>query len=243
VPCWERAYTNASRGWLRSEATAVVAYTFIDMHDHLLRLSSNKKARRALKRAFNKTKSLEAPQAAQSPSEKWLETFEPPAKYHPESFVESLRSTPWIYKRSLLPTRFSIHGILKDFLRWSDPNSPDSKFELAERKKNEPTTQVPTELETGTEGEKDKKDNQNREDKEDTLRDILEKLCKKPDVLAVTDIIERDKILNGGFSDTVKQTVLTKTNIEDMLDKLCTNVSVTTTPLLRTRWALTLRSS
>jgi hypothetical protein len=236
VPCWERAYTNASRGWLRSEATAVVAYTLMDMHDHLLRLSSTEKARRALKLAFNKTKSLEAPQTEQSRSEKWLETFEPPAKYHPEGFVESLRSTPWIYKGSLLPARVPIHGTLKDFVRWWDPGSSVSKFELAEERKQEPTTQRITD---GTEGEKDTKDNKDRADKEDTLRNILEKLCKKPDALVVTDIIEHDKI----NSDSVKQAVLTETNVEHMLDKLCSNVSITTTPPLRTRWTLTLRSS
>ncbi|OIW25527.1 hypothetical protein CONLIGDRAFT_684081 [Coniochaeta ligniaria NRRL 30616] len=40
VPCWERAYSNARRGWLRSETTAVVASKLVDMNEKIMRLTA-----------------------------------------------------------------------------------------------------------------------------------------------------------------------------------------------------------
>ncbi len=41
IPCWERAHAKARRGWLRSEATAVVASTFVIILEKTMRVKSS----------------------------------------------------------------------------------------------------------------------------------------------------------------------------------------------------------
>lgn len=46
IPCWERAHAEARKGWLRSEATAVLASTLLlmnekDMKDRHTTITSN----------------------------------------------------------------------------------------------------------------------------------------------------------------------------------------------------------
>lgn len=238
VPCWERAYSNASRGWLRSEATAIVAYTLVDINDKLLSQTTADEVNRSPSRrsgrnwdntgagirprtsqqslkssemvyreqmmgdmheirdswryALRKVDNLEVTRAqeAQSQSERWLSIFEPPAKYHPEGFVESLKDTPWIYNGPTLANRVIIQGTLKDFVTWWDRGHPGVNSDHFTENK---------------------------------LHDILENefitgIMQDQDILSVTDIVDPDN-MSEGLSGTVQQTILTIGPSEQDLNK------------------------
>ncbi|KAH8904689.1 hypothetical protein BR93DRAFT_970622 [Coniochaeta sp. PMI_546] len=235
VPCWERAYGNASRGWLRSEATAIVAYTLVNINDKLLSLTTADEMNRSPSRrsswnrentpagprhrssqqslgssetvyreqmmkdmneirdswryALHKVETLEGTRAqeAQSQSERWLGVFEPPAKYHPEGFVESLRDTPWIYNGPMLASRVTVQGTLKDFVTWWDQGYPTASSDhFAE-------TKLCNILET--------------EYLKGFRRQWRAGIKQDQGILSITDIVDPDTMTEG-LSGTVQQIIL-----------------------------------
>jgi hypothetical protein len=106
MPCWERAYEKARKGWLRSESTAVLASTLLDIHaKEKEREDESSPGRR--QHFFLEMESLMKYQldifgkftdeAGRLPLIKWT-TFCPPRQYHPDSFFDSLEDTPDLYR-------------------------------------------------------------------------------------------------------------------------------------------------
>jgi hypothetical protein len=67
MPCWERAYSNAKRGWLRSEATSVFASTLIDCHGKRV-LTTESQNGNAKIEEVNVTKEVDAPNEVNMPN-------------------------------------------------------------------------------------------------------------------------------------------------------------------------------
>jgi len=137
VPCWERTDMMAQRGWLRSEATSVLASTLIEICQYDMSqndLSNQVKNSESSSSTLPDDRLLMAKLMAKqnqlferlappdAPTEKHValpidwEKYTPPRQYHPDSFFNSLTSTPEVYtkdKATPLPMDTTIHTYLK----------------------------------------------------------------------------------------------------------------------------------
>jgi hypothetical protein len=166
VPCWERAFSKASRSWLRSESTAVFASTVIDTHRMLLMQgASHKVSHKICERCevpSDETKMAKEDSGITSggskqnlliqerrfagiqrtldqlvgqlqlrtpPSVDWITIFAPPAKYHPDSFVNSLADTSWIFDPAASSqSPANVEGFLEKYAhRWKCPDTKNAK--------------------------------------------------------------------------------------------------------------------
>ena len=82
VPCWERAHTQTRRGWLRSEATAVVASTCISMLG--MALASEPEVSAATNREASNSSSAVRSPTAETNTEQALVRVEQVVKLHAE---------------------------------------------------------------------------------------------------------------------------------------------------------------
>ena len=128
IPCWERAHAKARRGWLRSEATAVVASTLIIILEKTMPARSlvsrgatdveqapagdttSEQSRQDQKKLLQEVLHLEGLMQGQLEAferftnESGLSppiqwmSFRPPRTYHPVNFFNSLEDTPDLYK-------------------------------------------------------------------------------------------------------------------------------------------------
>jgi hypothetical protein len=120
TPCWERNTLSARRGFLRSEATAILASTIVDIvckdldYSRLPRGDKSKPAS-ADREAICRVRSNGGLVSAETLRARQLETqeqlastggrgrqidylrFRPPRKYHPDEFFHSLDDTPELY--------------------------------------------------------------------------------------------------------------------------------------------------
>lgn len=136
VPCWERAHAKARKGWLRSEATSVVATTLLLIQKKriwdrineprapasLSHSLSPPDANMSLRRMESITRDKSdfdsfdknTNETGQLPPVAW-ETFRPPRLYHPKGFLNSLEDTPGLYKTDQL-IKASIPASLSGFI-------------------------------------------------------------------------------------------------------------------------------
>ncbi|KXX73399.1 Magnesium transport protein CorA [Madurella mycetomatis] len=129
VACWERAYSKASRGWLRSETTAVVASTIISV---LAQQIDPRKTTTDPPAGEHKTSDpvsmagsvfrgqFQQPEktlceTSSPPPIEWATVFAPPKKYHPDAFVLSLSDTRYAYRKKVLQKRIAIPSTLEHF--------------------------------------------------------------------------------------------------------------------------------
>ncbi|GAB1319395.1 hypothetical protein MFIFM68171_09605 [Madurella fahalii] len=129
VACWERAYSKASRGWLRSETTAVVASTVIDLLAHQIGPGKPTEGLQVGKQEISDPISIagnvfrgefQQPgktlgEASSPPPIDWMTVFAPPKKYHPDAFVQSLSDTRYVYRKKVLQKRIAIPSTLERF--------------------------------------------------------------------------------------------------------------------------------
>ena len=102
TPCWERNNLSARRGFLRSEATSVLASTLIDVflqHHHPSIMING-----------TGTSNVQQPPgklATASDLEQYVNylSFRPPVKYHPVEFFNSLDDTPEMYSNDCIDKR------------------------------------------------------------------------------------------------------------------------------------------
>ncbi|KAL2067648.1 hypothetical protein VTL71DRAFT_15744 [Oculimacula yallundae] len=104
VPCWERKSLATRRGWLRSEATSVVATTLLSICQKDFEILEEEKAPR-----MSHDTSTYPAQGSQDdflpksrdegsdPAIDWKK-YKPPHRYHPEDFFNSLDDTPDFYR-------------------------------------------------------------------------------------------------------------------------------------------------
>ncbi|RYO85106.1 hypothetical protein DL766_006716 [Monosporascus sp. MC13-8B] len=129
TPCWERHNSAARRGFLRSEATAVLASTILDIFqedldyegmqnqglDRKAGSSSGDNRKKSSRGPASRPRFTSEPMNVQDLLERQLETlerlagtkgverhfdylqFQPPQRYHPEEFFQSLDDTPELY--------------------------------------------------------------------------------------------------------------------------------------------------
>lgn len=129
VACWERAYSKASRGWLRSETTAVVASTIIDVlapqvgtRENTMDLPAGEYETSDPAPTAGSVFRGQLPQpektlgeASSPPPIEWAAVFAPPKKYHPDAFVLSLSDTPYAYRKKVLQKRIAVPSTLEHF--------------------------------------------------------------------------------------------------------------------------------
>jgi hypothetical protein len=160
IPCWERAHAKARKGWLRSEATAVLASTLLminerDMKDKLTTVNSidGKSApdtsavpdnllsvqQNALREhLYMETLMKEeitvlekfTGEAGRMPPIQWT-TFAPPRRYHPHSFFDSLEDTPELYRPPKI-TEGSIPASLRNWATSPEEMKTEFKYENLE---------------------------------------------------------------------------------------------------------------
>jgi len=146
IPCWERAHAEARRGWLRSEATAVVASTLVIILEKTTLAGSLASSvmtdidttSHNQKKLFQEVKHLgrlmkdqvEAferftNESGRPPPIQW-ELFRPPHKYHPVSFFNSLEDTPDLYTSKAIG-KTSVPLSLRDQIDLPDALQRESK--------------------------------------------------------------------------------------------------------------------
>ena len=137
VPCWERTNLMAQRGWLRSEATSILASTLIEICQYDMSQSNSSQQVNCIdtdsstvtddrlvmmKLMTEQTQMLERLSQPHVRAEKQIaspidwEKYTPPRQYHPDSFFNSLVSTPEVYAKDPtgpLPMDSTIHTYLK----------------------------------------------------------------------------------------------------------------------------------
>lgn len=121
VSCWERSHLRARKGWLRSEATAVVGSTLLDILEGTAKATSqplsgrrSKKEAAMEKAQLLQRKAVEEAMHARHLAGRQVEvletltstgprpidwtTFATPHQYHPNNFIHSLDDTPHLYR-------------------------------------------------------------------------------------------------------------------------------------------------
>ncbi|KAH7303390.1 hypothetical protein B0I35DRAFT_179574 [Stachybotrys elegans] len=101
VPCWERSNSASRQGFLRSEATAVLGSTLLDLlQSDLKYLDSTKNTEEEKDGAGKSGEGRKIPDSTGPIASKanidYL-LFKPPQRYHPEDFLNSLDDTPHLY--------------------------------------------------------------------------------------------------------------------------------------------------
>lgn len=148
LPCWERTHMTARRGWLRAEATSIIASTLLELylpeskldqrHEHSSRrLSLSHTRSNSFYHGTDESKALDdqtqdstkpgqaerrrdALERGELPLPPPIEwtKFCPPRKYHPRPFFNSLEDTPSMYTAENLRSMI-IPPALKRHLRSS----------------------------------------------------------------------------------------------------------------------------
>ena len=131
VSCWEREHSKAFKGWLRSEVTAVVGTTLLQLremeapsnpsHAHNSRniTGFDRVAQELIYIEHRMDRELRFLERLTGQSNlptrlDWL-TFRPPVRYHPDNFTISLEDTPQFYKDHFI-TDISIPIALQDYV-------------------------------------------------------------------------------------------------------------------------------
>lgn len=141
VPCWERSHIRARKGWVHSEASAVLASTLLDLYPKVsdcnmstldapttndpsatVSIEGPKKIVQEmvymedLMAQQTRTLARIMPETGTHPLIEWAETWKLPRQYHPENFIASLEDTPQKYRCPYID-KITIPFPLRNFLQ------------------------------------------------------------------------------------------------------------------------------